>query len=520
MVKQLMQNQVSSARNFNISNPAQPETPPDIPQPTDKAQQLESTKYVGSTHWSALLDDIQELKTVLNGYAETQEAEAPCVADTPSSELIFGSPNNYTIEQIASQYLPPKLQIDRFLSVYFRGEIFILPFIHTRLFQKQYQEFWVDPLNVNPIWLSTMFSICYMGSLINGSTLPQEDHASQRFKLHTAAGQCLVLGKYHRPQPYTLEALTMYAHCKNQQSLDPSRGSGMIFGMVVRKAYEMGYHRDPDSFGIFSTFEGEMRRRFWAVCKQFDLMISFQLGLPSNITLETCDTKSPRNLLDSDFDVDTQVLPPSRSENEATRLLWFIVKDKQMVSFSKVCKDALSFKKKSDAEIDQLDEEIRQINSTLPEVLRTHPLAESITDTPFLIMTRLYIDFIYLKSLCVLHRRYMARGSAFSTRVCIDAGKKIMSQFIDMYKELAPRGKLCTERWMLNNFIMNDFLLGIMVLCLAVHIRWKRGAKNTVIDTVTENEVLYLLEQAHAICVEESSICRDARRSRMHCVSP
>ncbi len=263
-----------------------------------------------------------------------------------------------------------------------------------------------------------------------------------------------------------------------------------------------------------------MRRRFWAVCKQFDLMISFQLGLPSNITLETCDTKSPRNLLDSDFDVDTQVLPPSRSENEATRLLWFIVKDKKMVSFSKVCKDALSFKKKSDAEIDQLDEEIRQINSTLPEVLRTHPLAESITDTPFLIMTRLYIDFIYLKSLCVLHRRYMARGSAFSTRVCIDAGKKIMSQFIDMYKELAPRGKLCTERWMLNNFIMNDFLLGIMVLCLAVHIRWKRGAKNTVIDTVTENEVLYLLEQAHAICVEESSICRDARRSRMHCVSP
>jgi hypothetical protein len=64
----------------------------------------------------------------------------------------------------------------------------------------------------------------------------------------------------------------------------------------------------------------------------------FMLGLPSNICLEDCDTKSPRNLLDSNFDVDTQILPASRSENEATKLLWFIVKDGQMISFSKVAK--------------------------------------------------------------------------------------------------------------------------------------------------------------------------------------
>lgn len=304
----------------------------------------------------------------------------------------------------------------------------------------------------------------------------------------------------------------MYAHCKNLRSLDPSREAGAILGMVVRLAYEMGYHRDPHSFGSFTVFEGEMCRRFWAACKQMDLMISFQLGLPSYICLEDCDTRSPRNLLDSEFDADTQVLPASRSENEATRLLWFIVKERQMISFSKVCQDVLSFKEKSEAETVQIDKEIREMHTTIPDVLRTRPLSESIADAPFLIMTRLYVDFIYLKRLCVLHRRYMARGNVFSTRSCVEAGKRLVSQFIDMYKEFSPGGQLHMERWMLSNFTMNHFLLGVMVLCLVVHTSWERGLQNSAIDTATESKVLALLEQSHAICVEKSIASRDARR--------
>ena len=88
-------------------------------------------------------------------------------------------------------------------------------------------------------------------------------------------------------------------------------------------------------------------------------------GLISSRTAEQhlpgeLDTKSPRNLTDSDFDIDTQVLPVPRSENESTGILWFIVKDRLMVSFSKVCKDALSFHEKSEVEILQLDQETRQ----------------------------------------------------------------------------------------------------------------------------------------------------------------
>jgi hypothetical protein len=269
-----------------------------------------------------------------------------------------------------------------------------------------------------------------------------------------------------------------------------------------------------------------MRRRFWSACRQSDLMISFQLGLPSNICLENCDTQPPRNLLDSDFDSDTQSLPRSRSENEATRLLWFIVKDRLMTTFGKICRAALSFKEKSagasQTEIDQLDREIRQMHQTVPDVLRPRPLCDSIADAPFLIMTRLYIEFIYLKSLLVLHRRHLSMSehpsktntsTSTSTHICIDAATRLVRHFVAMYAEFAPGGQLYTERWMLTNFTMNDFLLAVMVLCLVLHTRWKPTSLSVdTIDAVTETEVRALLEQAHRICVDKAPASRDAWR--------
>jgi hypothetical protein len=523
LVKQLMETQALTQEN-GTEAPARPATPPAVPSdPVHQEEALEAARYVGSTHWSAILDDIQELRAVLGdatSYPETIERPIAPIASLTlggQPELIFGSSDNYSLEQILSLHLPPKPEVDRLLSIYFQGEIFIVPVIHTQQFQRQYRDFWADTVSANPLWVSTLFSVCCIANLIKvaqAQASPGAPLTTTISKLHTAAAQCLVLGEYYRPQPQAVEAFAVYAQCKNLWTLDPSREAGAILGMVVRMAYEMGYHRDPDSYGSFSVFEGEMRRRFWSACKQIDLMISFQLGLPSNIRLETTDTKPPRNLVDSDFDEDTTVLPPSRPESEHTRMLWFIVKDRQMPGFSKVCQDALSFREKTEAEVLELDYEIQQMYDTIPEIMRTRKLSESIMDPPFLIMTRLYVEYIYLKSLMVLHRRYMARGVVSSTHSCINAGKRLVGQFIDMYAEFTEGGQLFTERWMLSNITMNDFLLGVMVLCLAVHLRRKSISRSgeSIITSATEIEVLALLDQSHAICVEKSSCSKDAQR--------
>lgn len=140
--------------------------------------------------------------------------------------------------------------------------------------------------------------------------------------------------------------------------------------MPVRHTYQLGYHRDPDAFGKFTVFEGELRRRFWACCKQVYTIVSFQLGTPSNISLDDCDARSPLNLLDTDIDFDTQVLLCPLPDEEPTAILWFITKDRLMPVFSKICKAAWSLRRRTEAEVMDLVAEVKQAYSSIPDLLR------------------------------------------------------------------------------------------------------------------------------------------------------
>ena len=76
----------------------------------------------------------------------------------------------------------------------------------------------------------------------------------------------------------------------------------MITGISSRLAMKMGYHREPRHFASISPFEGEMRRRTFIIVEIFDLLSSFQAGLPLIIHEEERDTEPPSNLFDIDFD--------------------------------------------------------------------------------------------------------------------------------------------------------------------------------------------------------------------------
>ncbi|KAJ6036784.1 fungal specific transcription factor domain protein [Penicillium herquei] len=88
----------------------------------------------------------------------------------------------------------------------------------------------------------------------------------------------------------------------------------------------MGYHRDAKHFSSISPFDGEMRRRVWAMIVQLDSSVSTQLGLPRLVKESDTNTAEPRNLVDSDFDEDISILPPSRPEIEVTPTLYVLTK--------------------------------------------------------------------------------------------------------------------------------------------------------------------------------------------------
>lgn len=476
------------------------------------------SRYVGSTHWSAILDNIQEIKAAL-GTENVSSTDLEDAEDLETAEVVtlFDSAGSLSLAQILSQALPSRLHVDRRLSTYFKNHYLVIQFIHTGQFQRQYEEFWRNPLETSPLWISILFSICCMSATLSqarGSEEPTpEDRLSPRMSFLQASCLCIKLGGYVRPKKWVLEALGLYAQCQYMATMDPSKEVGTVFAMVVRLAYQSGYHRDPSNFPHISVFDGEMRRRSWAMCRQFDLMVCFQLGLPNLIPPDSWDTLTPRNLIDSDFDENTSVLPPSRPETEPTQILYFIVKSRLMTAFGRICAHALSFRDGSRQEIMDLDAEVRAVHDTVPEILHMKSLSHSFADPSYLIMVRLNCEFLYQKCLLVLHRKYMTQGGhPESSEAAISAATTIVTYMLDIYEEFRPGGQLHSDSWMLSSFTMNDFYLATMVLCLSISI-WKKAhpEKNISEDEQVSSRV-DLLAKAYGVCEESSANSREAKR--------
>ena len=461
--------------------------------------------FNGSTHWSAMLEDIEGLRSVIIPSEAGPPDDEICErgADVGSS-LILGSESPLPFQDVLSQYLPSRQEADRLTAAYFRSRGVVAPFIHASYFRRHYQEFWKDALKVPVLWVSILFSICHIArnTLSLGNVNVYTDN-----KYDVASAHCLALGEYFRPRQFSVESLLLFAQAKCMTVLGVSLDLGLIFGLLVRLATRMGYHRDPSIFRL-SVFEGEMRRRTWSLCMQLDVLISFQLGLPSNIQFPTWDTQPPRNLQDSDFDEDTAELPPARPDSELTDIHFYNAKHKLIAVFEKVHRHRMSTGTDESADVDKLDTEIKGIYSTLPKNLRPLPMAESTVDPPSLIVTRLCVFFLYQKCLCVLHRPYVTRGRVHSIEVCCDAASNIVRYVNDMYEEFLPGGQLETQRWFMSSITWHDYLFGIMALCLILC----ASSQNNTEVVIQSTEILQLLQRAREICMDQALRSRDTLR--------
>lgn len=476
--------------------------------------------YTGSTHWSAILQHIHELRNDISAESTGTLEEA---TDEAKPDPLFGDERPPSLDHVLRKFLPLRIQMDRRISQYFNAKYMILPILHANHFRRQYEKFWQDPPNANPLWVSIMFSVCSLAaslSAVSNTSPPSESEGEQPQDLfRTAAGQCLVLANYSKPQQYVVEALALFLQCKYSASLDPQREVTLVFGILTRLAFLMGYHRDASNFPKqFTAFEGEMRRRVWAMVKQFDLLVAFQLGIPNNIPPDTWDTQIPSNLLESDFDEDTVKLPPSRPEAEISQVLYFCVKSRIIDAYCRVCHHALSFPATppSHAQIMALDEEVRAAAAKIPPSLRIKPMSESITDPSFEVMVRLNISFLWRKALCVLHRKYMVSDD-YSYKVCVETASAMCASLIDMYPEFQTGGACGGSAWMVTSFTVIDFLLAIIILCLAMSISRKNyvstgGNPQNWLELDQTQDLLAILDRSLAICQDLAGRSREARR--------
>ncbi|KAI8950807.1 hypothetical protein F4801DRAFT_547676 [Xylaria longipes] len=488
-----------------------------------------ATNYVGGTHFMAILEDLEDLKT----YFEDPEVpeldmDDPYESLGPTELLILsrGAPRNK--EELLAM-LPDKSVMDRLMNRYFNSNSPSQHIIHIPTFTKQYTEFLKNRHEADIHWIASLFMILALGVFVSSFQSPHEleidspEPAMDRFKQYRGAcGWALISGKYSQPGPFTLQAMVLYTEADFLGNRVSQMNCYLLCSTLIRLMLKMGLHRDPSTLPRITPYEGEMRRRMWNLAIQIDLLVAFHLGLPCMIHGIESDTALPRNLLDSDFDENTTELPPSRPMTEYTPLTYPINKSRIARGFGLVARLSHSLTLPTYAEIMRVDARIQDVWSTVPSFMKVKPLSESVTDAPMLVIQRFGLASLYQKSRCVLHRRYLVdprplKEHDYSRRTCLEAAVALLGYQNTMFEATRPGALLRQNGWFLASLAINDFLLADMVVALAVQqqnesedgLDWMA----TCTPSVTKESLIEMLKHSYLIWVEMAVTVMDCRKA-------
>lgn len=322
------------------------------------------------------------------------------------------------------------------------------------------------------MWLGLLYSIMCMAVICSG-TAPEDPRVLiDHYREKTA--QCMLLGNYTRGGPYSFATIFQYVFIEVSSRKDATQDMGVLHGITMNLLLQMGYHRDPSRFPDISPFDGELRRRGWARALEGDLVMSLQSGMPRRIRDDHWDTAEPRNLHDTDFDEDTEELPPSRPETEVTAVLQLIARRQMVVAVGAAVDLATSARVQPYADVMAVDQQLRDAEARIPPPLRPRSMVASLTDPPILIIQRFYIALMFRVGRLMIHRKYLSldvggESFAYSRKACLDACLELLQIQRTVDEEAAPGRVLHSAGIKMTSLATHGFLTACMTLCLVVH---------------------------------------------------
>lgn len=327
----------------------------------------------------------------------------------------------------------------------------------------------------------------------------------------SCAGWALLWGKYNQPTFATLPAFLLYVESHFQFNRATQMTCYVLSGVLIRLMLKMGLHRDPSKLANITPFEGEMRRRLWNMAIQLDLLVAFHMGLPSMLQGIETDTQIPRNLEDNDFGEDSMELPPSRPDTDYTYMTYANNKTKILRIFAQLARQAHALTPPSYAEVMQLDTQLQETWDAVPDFIKPRPLAECVGDPPSLITQRYGLASLHQKSLCVLHRRYLAEAipkseHEYSRKRCLQAAMTLMDYQYTIWDACQPGHVLSQNGWFVSSLAVHDFTLAAMVIYLAIQTESPADSARGGLDwprtdptTPTKAELRDMLKRSHSI---------------------
>lgn len=122
----------------------------------------------------------------------------------------------------------------------------------------------------------------------------------------------------------------------------------------------------------------------------------------------------------------------------------------------------------------EVDSILHQALASISPPLKMKSIEASITDTPQIIMSRIFIRHMFYKGQIILHRRFLHLPSQqgdepdsvlYSRKACIDASLGMLHIQQTLDEETCPGGQLHTMRWRVTSIMNHQFLTATMILC-------------------------------------------------------
>ncbi|KAI1382979.1 putative fungal-specific transcription factor [Hypoxylon trugodes] len=477
-------------------------------------------RYVGGDHWAAILESIADLKDHFDQEENLRLVDTPDHShdditsnpmerpQSPHAHLLYGCGRVASRAEILAA-LPPKDAVDRYISRFFnRLDLVASSAVHGPTFVREYETFWANPADAPSImWIGLLFSMICLALLSSDSAEASHGGEAEQLQIklyREKIVQCLILGEYTKLTPYSLETMTNYVYIEFVMITDANKDIWFLLGLEVNLALRMGYHRDPRHFPGISPLQAEMRRRLWATVMLGDVLISGQMGMPCMISSAQYDTAEPRNLNDDDLDENTTELPPSRPETEHTTTLGLIARRRVLVALGYVSELAASVETPSYAEVMRVDGVLRQAVASIPPPLKMKSIAITVTDTPHMIMARLFLTHLHLKGEIMLHRPFLYAEStstdedtfAYSRKVCLDASLRSLEIQEVLDREMCAGGLLHVLRFRVGSLMNHHFLTATMILCSLIYHRRTMGRQEEILAALRSTRMIWMRRSA------------------------
>jgi hypothetical protein len=245
------------------------------------------------------------------------------------------------------------------------------------------------------------------------------------------------------------------------------------------------------------------------------------------VQLSMYDVAEPRNLHEEDLHEDMSELPPSRSDAEATVMVYTLARTRVLNVFSRIVDLTNSTAYPPYPEVLQLDRELQDVADNLPTPIKAIGIKEFVYSDSKSDMRGLFLGLSLLKAKLTLHRPFLLLGRTdksfeYARSTCIKTALEVLECQQKLYDEVGPGGRLATDcwrvwtaNWRFSSVVNHHFLYATTILSLELDKELTSPGPKPTHDSIASTmhaDILTALQGTYKIWVEQCGTSHEARK--------